>query len=167
MPTPTLRTSQARQPAAQDLAHCLAARTIEHHPATRLSVPCEIDPAAADRSPHADMVASIERDARRRIAVIFAFIAAAAEDAGQALPQIDVLAKDAECRLAGFGSFLVQNGLGSLSDPAAWAIPQYLRSLRETGAADHYAAASVLHLVYGHWPWVAPSLRRLDSAIIP
>lgn len=134
-------------------------------------MPCETVRAAANRPPHDDaatpMAAAIDRDARQRLDAIFAFIGAAAEDAGCALPLPDALTRDAARRLADFGRFMARHDLGTFSDPAAQAVPSYLRSLREReSVAGRYAAASVLRLVYGQWPWVPTALRRMDPTAI-
>lgn len=134
-------------------------------------MPCETFRAAANcplpGDATASMAAAIESDVRQRLDAILAFIGAAAEDAGCALPLTDALTSDAARRLADFGRFMARHGLGTLSDPALQAIPRYLRSVREDGsAADSYAAASVLHLAYGNWPWVPPALRRMDPVVL-
>jgi len=140
-------------------------------PELRIHMPCESVRAAANHPPQGGVAtsttAAIDRDARQRLDAIFAFIGAAVEDTGCALPLTDALVRDAAHRLADFGSFMARHGLGTLSDPTAQAGPLYLRSLRErASAADCYAAASVLHLVYGHWPWVPTALRRMDQTVI-
>lgn len=132
-----------------------------------MSPPCEIVDAATGSPAHRGDASSANRiddEARQRLAAIFAFIGATAEDAGRSLPITAVLMHDAQRRLADFARFVERNGVGTLADPAAQACRLYLDTLRsQVSPADLYATASVLHMVYGPWPWVPTSQQLLDS----
>jgi len=133
-----------------------------------MSTPCEITDAAAGSPEQRGDASSATRsddEARQRLGAIFAFIGAAAEDADRPLPITAALMRDAQRRLADFGRFLERTRAGTLGDPGAQACRLYLDTLRsQVSPAELYATTSVLHLVYGPWPWVPPAQRLMGSA---